>query len=89
MTHKEGYLVTVGDRGRLVLPAALRRHLGLESGDRLILTFDGEGGFQAASARERARRLQGFYRDRHPDQSPVEDLIAERSEEARKEERGH
>lgn len=86
MPHDEQYAVALGDRGRLVLPAPLRRRLDLQPGDRLVITVDPEGGFHVVSAREQARRLQGFYRDRYPGRSLVADLIAERREEARREE---
>jgi AbrB family looped-hinge helix DNA binding protein len=85
MAHSEQYSVSLGDRGRLVLPAPLRRELNLQTGDRLILKLDPEGGFRVVSARELARRLHGMYRDLAPGRSLVDELIAERREEARRE----
>lgn len=85
MTHFESYHVTLGDRGRLVLPASLRRSLGLQPGDRLILTVDPEGSIRVVSAREQSRRLLGVYRNVAPGRSLAEELIAERREEARRE----
>jgi len=82
------YNVDLGDRGQLVLPAPLRRHLDLHPGDRLIITLDPAGGFHAVSAHEQARRLQGVFRDRDPNRSPVDELTAERREEARREAQG-
>jgi AbrB family looped-hinge helix DNA binding protein len=78
----------LGDRGRLVLPARLRRQLDLRPGDRLVLTVDPDGGFRAVAAREQARRLLGIYRDLAPGRSLAEELIAERREEAGREEQG-
>lgn len=37
------YQVTVGDRGRLVIPRALREGAGLSTGDHLSLIDTGEG----------------------------------------------
>ena len=74
------------DDGSLVLPAALRKCLDLRPGDRLILMVDDEGGFRVISARELAKRLCGMYRDLEPGRSLVDELIAERREEARREE---
>ena len=85
MNHDERYSVTLGDRGRLVLPAPIRERLDLHPGDRLIITVDDEGGFRAVSARELVRRLRGLYRDIAPGHSLVDELIAERREGARRE----
>ncbi|HEU5424043.1 MAG TPA: AbrB/MazE/SpoVT family DNA-binding domain-containing protein [Nitrolancea sp.] len=85
MEHGKHYNVTLGERGRLVLPADLRRQLGLKPGDRLIITSDDEGGFRVVSAREVARRFFGIYRDLAPGRSLVDELIAERREESRRE----
>jgi AbrB family looped-hinge helix DNA binding protein len=88
MTHIERYAVTLGERGRLVLPAQLRRRLDLHPGDRLILTVEPEGGFRVVTARAQARRLLGLYRDLAPGRSLAGELIAERREEARREDAG-
>ena len=73
----ERYTVALGERGRLVLPAALRRRLDLRPGDRLIVTVDADDGFRIVSAREQARRLCGLYRDVTPGCSLADELIAE------------
>ena len=82
----EHFSISLGERGRIVLPAQLRRRLDLHPGDRLIIRVDDEGGFRVVSARELARRLNGLYRDLAPGRSLVDELIAERREEARREE---
>ncbi len=83
---QQRFTVSMGERGRLVVPAQLRRRLGLQSGDRLIITVDDDGGFRAMPARVLAGRLRGLYRDLAPGRSLVDELIAERREEARREE---
>jgi len=88
MTHNERYAVALGERGRLVLPAQLRRRLDLHPGDRLILTIDAEGGFRVVTAHEQARRLLGFYRDLAPGRSLADELMAERRDEGRREDAG-
>ena len=85
MNHPEAYTINLGERGRLVLPAALRQRLDLKPGDRLIVTVDAEGSFRVVSAREQAERLHGLYRDLAPGRSLVDELIAERREETRRE----
>jgi AbrB family looped-hinge helix DNA binding protein len=84
MTHTDSYTVSLGERGRIVLPAPLRRHLDLRAGERLLLIVDEAGGFRVVSAREQARHLVGVYRDLAPGRSLADDLIAERREEARR-----
>lgn len=86
MAHTESYVAVLGDRGRLVLPSALRRRLSLRPGDRLILTVDPDGGCRLVSAGEQAERLLGMYRDLAPGRQLTDELIAERREEARREE---
>ena len=85
MNHSGHYTITLSDRGRLVLPARLRQRLDLQPGDRLIVTVEPDGGFRVVSARELARRLWGLYRDLAPGRSLADELIAERREEARRE----
>jgi AbrB family looped-hinge helix DNA binding protein len=82
MSHQVRYAIALGDGGRLVLPARLRRRLDLRSGDRLIVTVDNEGRFRAVSARQLADRLYGLYRHLAPERSLVDEFIAERREEA-------
>jgi AbrB family looped-hinge helix DNA binding protein len=86
MDHHDRYTIALGDRGRLVLPARLRRRLDLHPGDRLIVTADDEGGFRVVPARQLADRLYGLYRHLAPERSLVDELIAERREEARRDE---
>ena len=81
----ESYSTTLGDRCRLVLPSKLRQRLDLHPGDRLAITVDEAGGFRVVSAREVARRVRGLYRDLAPGRSLADKLIAERREEARRE----
>ena len=85
MNHTERYTVALGERGRLVLPARLRKRLALQPGDQLIVTADAHGGFRVVSARELASRLRGLYRDLAPGRSLADELIAERREETRRE----
>jgi len=85
MAPTEHYTLALGERGRLVLPARLRQRLGLQAGDRLILTLDAGGGLHLVSAREQARRLYGLYEQLAPGRSLADELIAERRDEARRE----
>lgn len=88
MDHATCYSVSLGERGRLVLPAKLRRRLELQPGDRLLITAEEDGSLRVVSARELAHRFFGIYRDLAPGRSLVDELIAERREEARREDEG-
>ncbi|MBA2376851.1 MAG: AbrB/MazE/SpoVT family DNA-binding domain-containing protein [Rubrobacter sp.] len=85
---EETYTLTVGDRGRLVLPASVRRDLGLKKGDRISLIVRPDGEMKLVSWREAARRARGMYAHLAPGRSLVDELIAERREEARREDEG-
>ena len=76
--------VQVGAQGRLVIPAALRKALGLKSGDRLIARQEGEA--LVLERREAiGKRLQDRFRHIPKEVSLVDELIAERRAEAAKE----
>jgi AbrB family looped-hinge helix DNA binding protein len=85
MGATEKYALVLGERGRLVLPAPLRRRLDLHTGDRLIASFDAAGEIRLLPARDLARRLCGLYRDLAPGRSLADELIAERRAEAARE----
>ena len=83
--QSEHYTLNLGARGRLVLPAPLRQLLGLKEGDRLVVTVQADGSLRLISLREQVSRLQGVFKDIAPFVSLVDELIAERREEARRE----
>lgn len=71
----------MGDRGRLVIPGDVRRRLGLEAGDRLVLSED-EGEIRLRPLADRIKALQGAWSDIAPGRSLADELIAERRAEA-------
>ena len=81
------YDVLLQENGRMVLPVELRRALGVGQGGRVVLQADGDRIEITTPERSRARakaRLQRLYAGRT---GVVEELIAERREEASREER--
>ena len=70
----------------MVLPAEVRKALGLKEGDRLLLRVREDGTLELLSAREVARRAKGMFAHVAPGRSLVDELLAERREEARREE---
>ena len=85
MAHTER--VTIGPQGRLVIPAAMRRHLGLEPGSVVLVHLEGDAlrleRQEAALDRVRAR-----YAKAAGGPSVVDELLTERREEARREAEG-
>ena len=73
------------ERGRLVLPVELRRRLGLNAGDEVRISEEGEGVLRVESRRAAARALIGLAGP--PGQGVLEELRAERSREAAAEDR--
>jgi AbrB family looped-hinge helix DNA binding protein len=84
MADRQSIEVTVGPQGRLVVPATLRRRLGIEAGDVLIASAQ-----QDRLVLERRDAILSRVRQRlavvPDDVSMVNELIAERRDEAKRE----
>jgi AbrB family looped-hinge helix DNA binding protein len=86
MSEPEVAEVRIGPQGRLVVPARLRRQLGLEAGD--VLVARAEDGRLVLETREAILAgLQRRFSHIPADVSLVDELLAERREEARRERR--
>lgn len=72
----------IGPQGRLVIPAEVRRRLGIQTGDELSLRVDGE---HIVLERRSAAvaRARGMFRHLATDAGVAEELIAGRRAEAR------
>ena len=71
--------------GRVILPAAFRKSMGLQKGDTVLIELHDEE-VRIRPARSALRRLQEKLRDYAPEAGSVADeLIAERRQEATKE----
>jgi len=75
----------LAENGRVVIPAQVRKDLGVESGGEIILERQ-EHGYRLTTRRQRIEEAQRYLR-RHvkPGVSLVDDLIAERREAAKHE----
>lgn len=80
--------VTIGDRGRVVLPAAVRSQLGLAPGTRMLLSTEGDGSLRLRPYRVVADRHRGILGGADGRPSMVDELIAERRREAARESAG-
>lgn len=76
--------IRIGAQGRLVVPAALRKALGLQAGDTLVARVE-DGRLVLETRASIKRRLQARYRQVVPDRCLSDELIAERRVEARRE----
>jgi AbrB family looped-hinge helix DNA binding protein len=77
--------VRVDSAGRVVIPAEVRQHLGIEAGEDLILSED-ERGVHLQTFTQAVKAVQeAFAPYRVPGVSVVDELIREREEEARRE----
>ena len=74
--------VKIIDGGKLIIPAAFRRKLGIDTGDTVVLEL-GEDGLHVRSLSSAVRRAQEIVREFVPDDvSLADDLIAARRVEA-------
>ncbi len=77
--------LTLGPGGRVVIPAALREAMEVEEGDTLLAWIE-EGELHLLSPRVGARQAQAMLKRLVPDGvSLVDELIAERRQEAKAE----
>jgi len=73
---------TIREGGRLVIPAAYRKALGLKPGDEVLLSLE-DGEIRVVSTRQAVARAQNLIRRYIPKgRSLSEELIKERREEA-------
>ena len=87
MLTQASYTLTLSPDGSVTLPEDVRRELGYEPGEKLVLRVI-DGALRIESAREIVRRARGMFAYIAPGRSMVDELIAERREEARREEEG-
>lgn len=76
--------VSLGRQGRLVIPAPLRRSLGLEEGDRLVARQDGNR-LVLEKPEQIKQRLKARFAQVPAERRLVEELLAERRQESRRE----
>ncbi len=68
---------------RVVIPAAIRKSLGLRIGDAVTLVLQNNGEVRLLTQAEAVRQAQALVRQHVPaNRSLVEELLAERREEA-------
>ena len=76
--------VYVGRQGRIVIPAHMRRELNIQPGERLIARIE-DGRLVLEKREQIIARIQKEFDKIPPEVSLVDELIAERRAEAKKE----
>ena len=82
-----GFVVRVDEKGRIVLPAEVRRALGVRAGDRVVVVVRGDGVaevYPLARLLERVRRvfeekLRGWREEEHEASKLLARLVVGRS----------
>ena len=75
----------MSENGRIVLPSAIRKAMGLKGGDELTFSLDEEG-LHIQTMRQKIARAQAMVRELvPPGPSIADELIAERRLEAKRE----
>jgi AbrB family looped-hinge helix DNA binding protein len=82
----EGIQTRINENGRIVIPAVIRKAMGLKLGDSVDMSLE-NGVLRVEQQNARIRRVQQSLRELVPaDRVLSDELIAERREEARQEE---
>jgi len=88
-SSRERHVVRLGDRGRIVLPAWVRKRLGVKEGDRFVLRLEEDGALRLLSGRKAAAEARGILKELLPGLPPQrslpDELIADRRAEAERE----
>lgn len=84
-TKVQNVIGTINESGRVVIPAALRRQMGVTAGDAVLMEVE-DGVLRIESHRARMRRIQDEFKQfSKPGVRMSDQLIADRREEARRE----
>ena len=85
--HIQQVKVRIAAGGRVVIPAEVRQGLGVKEGDELLITQDGDG-VRITTVQQAVKEVQTFFGQfKKPGESVVDEFLAERREEAGREDR--
>ncbi len=76
--------IRIAENGRMVLPRAARKALGVTGAGVVVLSIDGDN-VKLTSMRQSIKRAQDLYRQHAANDLSVDDFIAERRAEAARE----
>jgi AbrB family looped-hinge helix DNA binding protein len=57
-------IATLTSKGRITLPQAVRKALGVEAGDKIAFVAGADGGYRVVALRQDAKRLRGRFAGR-------------------------
>jgi AbrB family looped-hinge helix DNA binding protein len=83
MAHQR-FTTHVGERGRFVVPAEVRRRLDLDVGDLLVIDVDDDQ-FVVRKASDVAHGFRGYLQDVGPEHDLAAELIEDRRAEVQRE----
>jgi AbrB family looped-hinge helix DNA binding protein len=85
VTKQEYVKARLNENGRIVIPAAMRKQMGLKTGDAVLMTLE-DGVLRIESHRARIRKIQEEFKQfARPGVLVSDELVADRREEARQE----
>jgi antitoxin PrlF len=85
MTVKQETRTRVNENGRVVIPAAFRKAMGINVGDQVVLRIE-DNELRISTLKQRIERAQRLVRQHvKPGTSLVDELIAERRKAAKRE----
>lgn len=76
-------IIRVDQRGRIVIPASIRKSLGLDVGAKIFLSVEGDHATLMSAKTARRKACERVCRYIPPNVSLSEELMAERKAEAR------
>lgn len=81
----QGIQARINQNGRIVVPAVIRKAMGLKLGDTIVMSLE-DGILRIEPQFAKIRRVQAeFQQFANPESLASDELIAERREEARRE----
>jgi len=87
LCHSEPIRVRIAAGGRIVIPADIRQSLGVREGDELLIIREGDG-IRMTTVLQTAKEVQAFFEKfKKPGENVVDEFLAERREEALREDR--
>lgn len=75
------YNVTVGENGRMIIPALFRKTLGLKQGDEVKVKLSDDNDIIIHTPRQSLTKLQNLIKENSKSKSYVEDLFEMRRSE--------